>query len=122
MIKVGDIVKVTGKTLCGGEEKECIPIGTICRVVETEDNAKGKPIIGIVSVTYDHEPYWYLVFDVEKMTLQESKSVVSVNKLIETFTDMANRETLLARGGVSQHDLLLQIIGTITKVAMEESE
>ncbi len=43
----------------------------------------------------------------------------NVEKLIETFTDMANRESLLARGGVSQEDLLIQIIGTIVKVAME---
>ncbi len=44
---------------------------------------------------------------------------INVKKLIETFTDMANREGLLARGGVSQEDLLIQIIGTIVKVAME---
>ena len=42
-----------------------------------------------------------------------------LKKLIETFTDMANRESLLACGGVTQEDLLIQIIGTITKVAME---
>ena len=48
------------------------------------------------------------------------KKEVNVNKLIETFSDMAKRETLLARGGVSQDDLLVQIVGTIVKVAMEE--
>ena len=48
--------------------------------------------------------------------------MVSVNKLIDRFTDMANRESLLARGGISQQDLLLQIIGTIVHVAMSEGE
>ncbi len=49
----------------------------------------------------------------------EMREEINVKKLIETFTDMANRESLLARGGVSQEDLLTQIIGTIVKVAME---
>ena len=48
--------------------------------------------------------------------------MVSVNKLIDTFTDMANRESLLTCGGISQQDLLLQIIGTIVHVAMGEGE
>ena len=47
------------------------------------------------------------------------KTEVNVEKLIETFENMANRETLLARGGVSQQDLLMQIIGTIVHVAMK---
>ena len=47
------------------------------------------------------------------------KEEINVKKLIETFTDMANRESLLARGGVTQGDLLIQIIGTIKKVAIE---
>lgn len=47
------------------------------------------------------------------------KEEINVKELIETFTDMANRESLLARGGVTQEDLLIQIIGAITKVAME---
>ena len=33
MLKIGDTVKVIGKTLDeSGEEKELIPIGTICRI------------------------------------------------------------------------------------------
>ena len=47
------------------------------------------------------------------------KAEVKVEKLIKTFENMANRETLLARGGVSQQDLLMQIIGTIVHVAMK---
>ena len=50
------------------------------------------------------------------------KKEVSVEKLIKTFEDMANRESLLARGGISQQDLLIQIIGTIVHVAMEDDE
>ena len=47
------------------------------------------------------------------------KEEINVKRLIETFTDMANRESLLVRRGVTQEDILIQIIGTITKVAME---
>lgn len=47
------------------------------------------------------------------------KEEINVEKLINTFRDMANRETLLARGGVTQEDLLIQITGTIVKEAME---
>lgn len=50
---------------------------------------------------------------------QKMREEVNVNRLIETFTDMANRETLLASGDVSQQDLLNQIIGTIVHVVME---
>ena len=35
---------------------------------------------------------------------------------------MANRESLLARGGISQQNLLIQITGTIVHVAMEEGK
>ena len=47
------------------------------------------------------------------------KKNVNVEKLINKFTDMAHRGTLLINGNVSQEDLLLQIIGTIVKVAMD---
>ena len=60
-----------------------------------------------------------LIVGLEEINMNE---MVSVNKLIDIFTDMANRESLLARGGISQQDLLLQIIGTIVYVAMSEGE
>lgn len=47
------------------------------------------------------------------------KDEIKVKELIETFRNMAKRGTLLARGGVTQEDLLIQIEGTIVKVAME---
>ena len=48
---------------------------------------------------------------------------VNVNKLIERFTDMSNRGTLLTgRSNIIHEDLLIQIIGTIAKVAFEESQ
>ncbi len=47
------------------------------------------------------------------------KEEINVKKLIDRFRDMSKRESLLARGGVSQEDLLIQIIGTIAEVAME---
>lgn len=57
-----------------------------------------------------------------KKETEESKmsEVINTNELINTFRDMANRGTLLARGGVTQEDLLIQIIGTIAKVAMKD--
>lgn len=42
---------------------------------------------------------------------------VDINKLIAEFSDMAGRCSLLT-GDVAQEDLLIQIIGTIVKVAM----
>lgn len=45
--------------------------------------------------------------------------MISVEKLINTFEDMANRETLLCGRNVTQEDLLIQIIGTIVKVSMD---
>lgn len=52
----------------------------------------------------------------------QMKKEVSVEKLIKTFEDMANRESLLARGNISQQDLLTQIKGAIVHVAMEDEE
>lgn len=46
------------------------------------------------------------------------KEEVSVNKLIEAFSNMAGKGSLLT-GNVTQEDLLMQIIGTIAKVAMD---
>lgn len=47
------------------------------------------------------------------------KEEIKAKELIDIFRDMAKRGTLLARGGVTQEDLLLQIEGIIVKVAME---
>ena len=51
---------------------------------------------------------------------KEMKKEVSVENLIKRFEGMAERESLLARGGISQQDLLIQIIGTIVVEAMEK--
>lgn len=48
----------------------------------------------------------------------KDSNMISVDKLIETFTEMANRGTLLCGKNVTQEDLLIQIIGTIVKVSM----
>ena len=53
MLKIGDTVKVIGKTLDGsGEEKELIPIGTICCVVGYYNDDKNGLTIGIRPVDY----------------------------------------------------------------------
>lgn len=49
----------------------------------------------------------------------ESENMISAEKLIDTFTDMANRGTLLCGKNITQEDLLIQIIGTIAKVLMD---
>lgn len=51
---------------------------------------------------------------------KKMKKEVNVESLIKKFEGMAERESLLARGGVSQQDLLIQIIGAIVVEAMEK--
>lgn len=69
MLKVGDTVKVIGKTVDGsGKEKELIPIGTICRVMGYYNDDRKGLTVGIRpedAPCYIGE-YWYLVCDVEK--------------------------------------------------------
>ena len=49
----------------------------------------------------------------------ENETMISAEKLINRFEDMANRGTLLCGRNVTQEDLLIQIIGTIVKVSMD---
>ena len=49
----------------------------------------------------------------------ESETMISAEKLINRFEDMANRGTLLCGRNITQEDLLIQIIGTIVKVSMD---
>lgn len=53
-----------------------------------------------------------------EMWLREEETMISAEKLINKFTDMANRGTLLCGRNVTQEDLLVQIIGTIVKISM----
>ena len=65
MLKVGDTVKVISKTMCNGEEREFIPIGTICKVTEIcEDDS---PYYGITPE--DGYPFYYLESELEKGNL-----------------------------------------------------
>lgn len=48
------------------------------------------------------------------------KEYVNVKKLLEEVDAMAKRGTLLARGGVTQEDLAMQIRGLIVHVATKE--
>lgn len=57
------------------------------------------------------------IYEMEEAT--ESENMISAEKLINKFTDMANRGTLLSGRNVTQEDLLMQIIGTIVKVSMD---
>lgn len=55
----------------------------------------------------------------EMTETSENENLISADKLIETFTDMSNRGTLLCGKNITQEDLLIQIIGTIVKVLMD---
>lgn len=71
MIKKGDYVKVIGTTDCGGIEKECIKIGTICRVVSVDDSEKPEIYVNIEPINeYNPVEYWYSEKDVEKGHLE----------------------------------------------------
>lgn len=48
------------------------------------------------------------------------KEYVNVKEILEEADAMAKRGTLLARGGVTQEDLAMQIKGLIIHVAMKE--
>ena len=85
MLYIGDTVKVIGTTNCGGYEKECIVIGTICEVVAVDyDSPSGFLTVGIVpknELPYDgYSEYWYREKDIQKGHL---KWVVEDNKEIE---------------------------------------
>lgn len=49
------------------------------------------------------------------------KEYVNVKELLEEVDAMAKRGTLLARGGVTQEDLAMQIKGLVGHVAMKEN-
>lgn len=71
MLKVGDTVKVIGTTNCGGFEKECIPIGTICDVVATDTGDDGSVCYALVpKYSIRDFEYWYLEKDLEKGHLE----------------------------------------------------
>lgn len=69
MLTIGDTVKVKGKTMVGDEEKEIIPIGTVCRIVGVENNENEGILVGIVPENSSYNgygEYWYFACDVEK--------------------------------------------------------
>ena len=68
-IKVGDTVKVTGKTLVGfGIERELIKIGTICEVLDISciDEDTIVELVPINKKTFIDDGWWYSIKDVEK--------------------------------------------------------
>lgn len=67
MLKVGDTVKVISKTMCNGEEKEFIPIGTICKVTEICKEDHNSPYYGITPK--DGYTFYYLESELEKGNL-----------------------------------------------------
>lgn len=62
IFKIGDLVKVKGKTISGGIEKELLPIGIICEVVCVSGNC--VEIIPIQDSS--NVGYWYHADDLEK--------------------------------------------------------
>ena len=70
-INVGDTVKVLGLTNCGGLEKELIPIGTICKVINIESDEEGV-VAELVALDKPNDElgYWYDIKDLEKGHLE----------------------------------------------------
>ena len=67
MLNIGDTVKVIGKTVDGdGEEKELIPIGTICCVVGYYKDSKNRLVVKIEPEGKPWRKYAYFASDVEK--------------------------------------------------------
>lgn len=56
---------------------------------------------------------------IEDLEEEEMNEKIDVNQLIEEFSDMADKGDLLT-GDVTQEELLIQIIGTIAKVALKQ--
>ena len=147
MIKIGDTVKVIAATEDASnpdKKKEYIPIGTICTVIniETFSDVVGYAWIREMDVRFGiwkvnlKEDIWNGLKtnrEVNKMPTKyvremcmrevtktsESETMISAEKLINRFEDMANRGTLLCGKNVTQEDLLIQIVGTIVKVSMD---
>lgn len=65
MIKIGDIVKVISTTKYGDEKKEFIPIGTICRVDEINQDGDDQPYVGITPLN-GNVTFYYLLDEIEK--------------------------------------------------------
>lgn len=80
MLKIDDTVKVKMGTMHQGERKEFFPIGTICRVIDTEYSEEEGNTVELVperelsckkEVSYDAMTgYWYLESEVEKGHLE----------------------------------------------------
>ena len=57
--------------------------------------------------------------DEKSATIATFKEEIKVQDLIDEFEAMAKRGTLLTGSGVTQQDILIQILGVITVVAMK---
>lgn len=67
MLEVGDLVKVTGKTLNAlNEEVELIEIGTICRIVDVDKNDGTVEIISLEDEGFYSTGYYYDEKDLQK--------------------------------------------------------
>lgn len=66
--------------------------------------------------------YYTAMVNEIKGKIKSMKEYVNVKELLEEVDAMAKRGTLLARGGVTQEDLAMQIRGLICHVAMKEEE
>lgn len=98
MFEVGDLVKVISTTECQGENRELIPIGTICKVAEVENKPEGidKPYVGIKPLDKNTE-YFYLFSEVEKGHLEWVKDAEEPEEidlteefLIQLFNEKAD--------------------------------
>lgn len=66
MWEIGSFVKVMSKTISGGNTKELIPIGTICKIKEVCQEDDGTPYYGITPIDKEDVPFYYLEKELEK--------------------------------------------------------
>lgn len=68
MWEIGSFVKVISKAISGGETKELIQIGTICKIKEVCQEEDGTPYYGITPVNQEYASvlFYYLEKELEK--------------------------------------------------------
>ena len=67
MFEVGDLVKVTGKTISGlCMEEEVIPIGTICEVIDVDERDGTIEIVPLGNKGVHGARFWYFPKDLQK--------------------------------------------------------
>lgn len=66
-MNIGDLVKVISTTDHYGEQKEFIPIGTICQIIGVYEEKSGEKFYEVVPIdSHDTSGYHYFADELEK--------------------------------------------------------